>query len=285
MESLKYLHEYFLRFHSVKFNDFLDIFKSLYKNDEDLDKKLEFSLLINSVNSLDLRFGLFKLYDSKKINSLFEKQGYDAQEIKLLDDFAPEYGLGFDWGKNDPRLKIYFLRLPDNPEFKDRLASKISQVSKAVNVRSEHMQRINKENCYLIGVDYGSAGKRAVKIYTRNIDANFSEVLEQLKKEGINSENIAQLMTVFSEKDFKDVTYSYKYSNRTKGLSGFSVFFEVEQGIDEKIAVLIKKCFPDRFNEFKNIINSLEKFKYSHAGITFAHGEESICLYYSPDAA
>ncbi len=293
MEFIDLLKDYFLKLHSNKFDDFTKIIALLYSpiRPEELEGKLEFSLLINPVDKFDLRFGLFKLYTPATIISLFETYGYAApdlhQSLSVMKGFAPEYGVGFDWNAESPRLKVYFLRLPDNPEFEEEIASRISRLCEVHGINSGHLEGLDKSNCYLTGIDYYPSRKRNLKIYLRNLDVNFPEILKQIEKEGIDSEYFSHFRTVI-EGNTRDVTFSYKYSNESRDLSGFSIFFEVEPMLNEKVNALIKTCLPERFEEFRNLVGSLETkngvVHYSHVGITFLQGPnlETICLYYSP---
>lgn len=293
MEPPARLKAHFLKLRSNRFSDFLRVLELLYPaiKCEELEGRLEFSLLINPIDKFDLRFGLFKLSTSDAIALLFETYGYAISDLEpsfsVMKGFAPEYGVGFDWNGVSPRLKIYFLRLQDNRIFEEEIASRIRRLCEVHGINSGHLEGLDKSDCYLIGTDYYPSRKRNLKIYLRTLDVNFPEILKQIKKEGFDSKHFSHFRT-FIEGNARDVTFSYKYSNESCDLSGFSVFFEVEPGLNERVNALIKTCFPERFKEFRNLVGSLETrngmVHYSHVGITFSQGSnlETICLYYSP---
>ena len=157
MESLYKLRPYFQRLHSNRFNHFLKIFNSLYTDTRNLDKKLEFSLLLDPKEKFDLRFGLFQIYSLDKIISMFKTLDHDTSNLEssllIMQGFAPEYGLSFDWNQKDSRIKTYFLRLPDNPLFEEKISRKINELAELNNITSEHLKNLPKNDCYLIGVD------------------------------------------------------------------------------------------------------------------------------------
>lgn len=293
MEPPARLKAHFLKLHSNKFSGFLRILELLYPTIkcEELEGRLEFSLLINPIDKFDLRFGLFKLSTSDAIAALFETYRYAIPDLEpsfsVMKGFAPEYGVGFDWKDVSPRLKTYFLRLQDNPVFEKEIASRIRRLCEVHGINSRHLEGLDKSNCYLVGTDYYQSRKRNLKIYLRALDVNFPEILKQIEKEGIDSRYFSHFRR-FIEGNARDVTFSYKYSNESRDLSGFSVFFEVEPMLNEKVNALIKTCFPERFEEFRNLVGSLETrngvVHYSHVGITFLQGSnlETVCLYYSP---
>src|SRR3989339_2168048 len=74
MESLRYLKEYIEGFRSLNFDEFINIYRSLYSDYRNLQDKIEFSTLINHIDEFNLRFGLFKLYDLKTIGSFLKKE-------------------------------------------------------------------------------------------------------------------------------------------------------------------------------------------------------------------
>ena len=113
------------------------------------------------------------------------------------------------------------------------------------------------------------------------------EVNKKLKKSKINSKYFLPFTDIFSEKDFHDVTYSYKYSHKNNGLSGISIFFEVKPHLNDKVNMLIKSTFPVKDGDFRRITDSLSSsgsINYTHIGVGFLTRPQSehLSLYFLP---
>jgi len=149
MESLKHFKEYIERFQALNFNEFSEIYYSLYSDCKNLENRVEFSLIINPTRELDLRFGLFKLYDPQKILSLFTDLGVENSNLENIlsstKNYVPEFAVGFDFNKTSPRTKIYFLRLPDNSEFNKSPNKIIDMTSKLINVNLTNYNKQEKK--------------------------------------------------------------------------------------------------------------------------------------------
>jgi len=292
MESLK---EYVEKLHFHTFDYFLEILHQFYTSEElaDLDGKLEFSLLLNKDAPLSFRFGLFQLHDAGAITTLFNRYGYDTSalesSISIMKGFASEYGFGLDWNEQDPRFKVYFLRLPDNPEFRKKIDRKIITLAEVNRICPDLLQPLKKDDCYLVCVDYHRSNRRNLKVYTKTLEVNHQKICSQLGERGISSKFLGHFARIFTPGLLKEVTHSYKYSSHSTTSSGLSIFFEVAPKSNKEINMLIETCLPNRFNEFRDVMSLLEtkyhSVHYSHVGVTFSlHPfQENICLYYSPD--
>ena len=288
-----YFKEYFTRLHFREQNKLLDLINSLYSVNalDDLEGKLEFSTILPTNQESDLRIGLFKLYPSNfsAIISFFRQNRYDTETIekslRYMEKFAPEFGLGIDFNRRTPRLKLYFLRLPDSPLFKKEGLSKVQGLSKLCGINGRNLASLSKEDCYLIGVDYHKNTTIDLKMYLRTVNMDFSKINHDLKKTIGASSYFDSIVALFSEEDFRDVTYSYKYSNRTDDLIGFSIFFEVNPDLNTKIRTWIATCLPHEADEFDDLANSLtlnrRPITYSHIGLTcmLNRHSEKISLY------
>jgi hypothetical protein len=292
MESLEYFKNYIERFQQLNFKDFFYIYNSLYSNCEDLRSRIEFSLLINQDNWFDLRFGLFKIYDANKIGSLFANIGYKPFNLEkilhLSKEFVPEFAVGFDFNQNNPKLKLYFLRLPDNPKFNENPIKKIIDLSNLLNINLINLNENELKNCYLLAIDFYQANKPNLKIYTRDLNIDFSQISTLLEMNNVISRYLLTFHKTFLEGELKDVTISKKYStDLNSSQSDLSVFFELGDNLNEKIEQLIETCAPEKIEEFKKTIGVLEKIsqvEYNHIGLTFPKDRinEYICLYFSP---
>lgn len=291
MESLKCLKNYIERFHCFNFDDFLNMYNRLYPDYDNLKNKIEFSILINQYHKFNLRFGLFKLYDRQAVASLLKNSRYKIlnleEIISFAKEFVPEIALGFDFDRSDPRIKVYFLRLPDNPKFNNNPIDKINTFFRINNF--ELPQRDNEElkKCYIMGIDFHRTGDQDIKIYMRNETADFVITKNYLTNNGINPQYLEYFSMLFSNGILRDTTVSKKYSSNHASSTGLSIFFEVADNSNQIIEKLINNCVPERINAFKETINVLEKDKpvaYSHVGLTFSGNKEneSICVYFSP---
>ena len=97
MEPLECLKDYFGRFHPFSFNEFSEIYNLLYSDYENLQNRIEFSLLIDKDNEIDLRFGLFKLYDTQRISSLFRKKWYEIPDLERILNLAKALPQSLPW--------------------------------------------------------------------------------------------------------------------------------------------------------------------------------------------
>lgn len=289
MGSLSYLEDYIKRFHCIDFFEFTRTYDRLYSNYEDLQNRIEFSLLIDPHEEFDLRFGLFKLYDTKRIDSLLKESDYEISNLNEIlnfgENFAPEMALGFDYNDKNDRLKIYFLRLPDNPGFNTKPIKIIKDFLKINGIETVQIDEEELKNCYLLGVDFYKTNHRSVKIYSREKDADFFRTKRYLEDSDIHSRYFEHFLQLFSEEILKDTTMSKKYSK--EGFKGFSIFFEVANNSNQNIEEMIEMCIPEKFRDFKETTTILEfdaPIKYSHIGLTFSEKDkkESLCVYYSP---
>lgn len=290
MESLDRFKGYLKRF-QLNFNHFSEIYSSLYSDHKDIQNRVEFSLLINPKNKLDLRFGLFRLYDPQRISSLFDKMGYKTANLEKIlssvENFVPEFAVGFDFNKKTPRNKIYFLRLPDNSKFNKNPIEKINSVFELTDISLPNFNESEIKNCYLIAVDIYRNNKQNIKIYTRDKNVDFDRINKYLKENHISSQYFKTFQKLFSEKQLKDVTISRKYSKYRNNCAGLSIFFEVKNNLNKYVKQLVKTCIPEKFTDFKETVETLETnkpVKYSHIGVTFSEDikEENICVYFSP---
>lgn len=291
MESLKYLKDYIERFHCFNFDEFLNIYNRLYPDYENLKNKIEFSILINQYNRFNLRFGLFKLYDRQAVASLLKNSQYKIlnleEIISFAKEFVPEIALGFDFDRHDPRIKVYFLRLPDNPKFKNNPIDKINTGFRINNFKLAQHDDEELKKCYIMGIDFHRTCDQDIKIYMRDETVDFARTKDYLTKNGINPQYLEYFSILFSNGILRDTTVSKKYSNNHANSTGLSIFFEVADNSNQIIEKLINNCVPERIDAFKETINVLEKVKpvaYSHVGLTFSGNKEheSLCVYFSP---
>jgi hypothetical protein len=289
MGSLSYLEDYIKRFHCIDFSEFTRIYDKLYLDYEDLRNRIEFSLLINPQDEFDLRFGLFKLYNTKTIRSFLNESDYDIsnldETLNFAENFAPEMALGFDYNNKNSRLKIYLLRLPDNPAFNTKPIKSIEDFLKINGIKTVKIDEEELKNCYILGVDFYKTNHQCVKIYSREKDAEFLKTKKYLEDSDIHSRYFEQFLQLFSEEILKDTTISKKYSK--EGFESLSIIFEVANYPNQNIEKMIEASIPNRVRDFKEIINLLEfdaPIKYSHIGLTFSEKskKESLCIYYSP---
>jgi len=289
MESLSYLEDHIKWFHCIDFSEFTRTYDELYSDYEDLQNRIEFSLLINPQDKFDLRFGLFKLHNIKKIRSFLKESDYDIsnlnETLNFAEKIAPEMALGFDYNDRISRLKIYLLRLPDNLEFNAEPIKHINDFLKINRIKKIQMVEEELKNSYLLGVDFYKTNHRNVKIYSREKDVDFFRTKKYLEDSGINSRYFEYFLQLSSDEILKDTTISKKYSK--EGFEGLSIFFEVANYSNQNIEKMIEKSIPNRFRNFKEITNLLEfnaPIKYSHIGLTFSEKgkNESLCIYYSP---
>ena len=291
MVSNLFLKRYLSNFNTINYNDFLALLNYFFKETylDNIHEKLEFSLQINKLKSLNLRFGLFKIYNTELLKSFFIKKDFSFEEINslinIMKDFTPEYALGIDTDSDNFKFKLYFLRLPDNPQFNKKILFNIQSLCKILNIKNILFP--NSEECYLIAIDFYKNKKRNIKIYTHTSSVSFSETTAFLKRNGFTSKYLDILTNIFKEEDFGDTTYSFKFNNKKRGLIGFSIFFQIEKELNRKIYDFFMNCFPSRFNELNKIFSSLEDnnyfINYTQFGITFdLESNEDITIYYSP---
>jgi len=289
MESLSCLEDYIKRLHCVDFSEFTRTYDKLYPDYEDLQNRIEFSLLISPQNEFDLRFGLFKLHNTKTIRSFLKESECNISNLNEIFNFAeklaPEMALGFDYNKKESRIKIYLLRLPDNVIFNITQIHSIKDFLKINRIKKIQMAEEELKNVYLLGVDFYKTDDRNVKIYSREKDVDFFRTKKYLEDSGINSKYFEYFSQLFSEEILKDTTISKKYSK--EGFEGLSIFFEVVNYSNQNIEKMIEESIPNRFRSFKEITNLLEfnaPIKYSHIGLTFSEKgkNEFLCIYYSP---
>ena len=290
MESLESFKEYIGRFQQLHFSDFADIYGLLYPDCKELQDRIEFSLLVNRTNDFDLRFGLFRLYDTRKISSLFKKMGHGGSDIERIllstKNFVPEFAVGFDFNKENPRIKVYFLRLPDNAEFNRDPFKRINSLSDLIGIDCSSIDQREMIGCYLMAVDFYRTNRPTLKIYTREKSVDFSKTEERLRSIGIDSQHLRIFQELFPNGELKDTTISRKHPANQNGQNSISVFFEADGNINGAVDQLVKRCAPQRFVEFRDTIKTLgrdEQVRYSHVGLTFSeeHADESICLYFT----
>ena len=293
MESLRYLEEYLERFHSFNFDKFINLYRGLYSDDSNLEDKIEFSTLINQIDEFNLRFGMFKLYNPKTIASFLKKTDYEISNLERIlsfaQEFVPEMALGFDFNKNNSRVKIYLLRLPDNPSFNSDTINKINDflMINSINPIDLNNEEQELKKCYILGIDFYHTANPSVKIYIRDENVDISKTRNYLANKGTDSKFLHYFSILESNGILKDTTVSNRYSNNNNKSNGVSAFFEVADNSNNIIEEMMGACFPERINGFKEMINTLEVDKpvrYSHVGLTFSekYGQESLCVYYSP---
>lgn len=291
MESLRYLEKYLERFHSFNFDKFINLYRGLYSDDSNLQDKIEFSTLINQIDEFNLRFGMFKLYNPQTIASFLKKTDYEISNLEgilsFAQDFVPEMALGFDFNKNNSRVKIYLLRLLDNPGFNRDTINKINDFLMINSINPINFNNEELKKCYILGIDFYRTANPSVKIYIRDEKVDISKTRNYLENKGINSKYLQYFSILESNGILKDTTVSNRYSNNSNKSNGVSVFFEVADNSNSIIEEMMGTCFLERINDFKEMINALEVDKpvrYSHVGLTFSekYGKESLCVYYSP---
>jgi len=291
MEPFDILKKYFEGLYPNKFNYFVSLFDHLYSNRDNLNEKIEFSFLLNQIHDLSMRIGLFKIYDAVSIKNFFKKNKLSLsrleKSLEIIEDITPELGIGFDWSQYDNRVKVYFLKLPDSPNFKQVIEQKVNNLAKEMKIESHKLGLIDMKKSYLISVDFYSNGKNNLKIYTRQTEVRFNELINQMKKNKINSKFLPFFIDQFSENEFKDITFCYKFSNDSANLKGFAMFLELEDNLNKKVEALIKEAVPEKYFPFKEAIKPLTvntSLKYSHLGTTFSYEPnlESITAYFSP---
>jgi len=296
MELLNCFKEYVEQFQQLSFRDFSDIYNSLYQSYQHMQDKVEFSLLIDKANPFDLRFGLFKINNPQKIFSLLKKTGYEHPSLERIINFAaeftPEFAAGFDFNIKSPKAKTYFLRLPDNKEFRKNPNEKIIGLGELIDIDLKNINTVELDGCYLIAIDFHKTNKESIKIYSREEKVDFNKIRDCLKKNEINSQHLGIFQELFSEGGLKDTTISKKYSaekqdNQKNMLSGLSVFFELNDSLNLAVEKLVEMCVPEKSTEFKRTIQKLgdeHQIRYSHIGITFSREKEpneSVLLYFS----
>lgn len=289
MSSLSFLENYFSNFDFKKFNS---IFNLLYssKPHQKLSERLEFSSLFDSRKNLDLRFGLFKISKEENIKRLAKELGYSPIEIEkslsVMKGFTPEYAIGFD--KDSSCFKTYFLRLPDNNNFDEKIEFKIQEIARVNKIRSFHLDKLRKKDCYLLGIDYYKLDKRNLKVYIHTNVINFKDTFTEIDRNEFKLQDMEDFKRFFEEKDFQDTTYSYKYTNQLKDHFKFAVFFEPQQSINDKIEEFIKNKYPDKLVHFKTMVSSIEdensRVHYNQIGLAFQSKNSvgALCVYYSP---
>jgi hypothetical protein len=296
MELLYCFKEYIEQFHQISFRDFSVIYNSLYDNYQDLQNKVEFSLVVDKINPFDLRFGLFKINNPKKILSFLKKSGYEQSNLerilKVATNFTPEFAVGFDFNTKSPKAKTYFLRLPDNEEFRKNPDEKIIRLVELIDIDLKNINTVELDGCYLIAIDFYKTNKESIKIYSREEKVDFNRIKDCLKKNEISLQHLESFQELFSKAGLKDITISKKYSANEQGnqknmLSGLSVFFELNYNLNLTVERLVEMCVPEKFIELKRTIEKLgneHQIKYSHIGISFSREKEpneSVSLYFS----
>lgn len=289
MSSISFLESYFSKFNFKEFSTIFNLFYSS-RPSQKLSERLEFSSLFDSGKDLNLRFGLFKISKEENIRRLAKEQGYNPIEIgkslSVMRGFTPEYAIGFD--KNNSRFKIYFLRLPDNDNFDEKIEFKIQKIARVNDISSFHLDKLRKENCYLLGIDYYKSDKKNLKVYTHTKTVNFKDTSAEIDRNEFKLHSIEDFKRFFEEKDFQDTTYSYKYTNQSEDQFRFAVFFEPQQIMNNKIEEFIKNKYPSKFIHFKTMIGSIEdensRIHYNQIGLTFSSKNSvgHLCVYYSP---
>ncbi len=291
MKALEHLEKYIERFHSFNVNEFVDLYNGLYSDNSNLQDKIEFSTLINQIDEFNLRFGMFKLYNPKAIASFLKKTNYNISKLEEIlsfaQDFVPEMALGFDFDKDNFRVKIYLLRLPDNVSFNSDTINKTNDFLMINGINQIYFNNEELKKCYIFGIDFHRIATPSVKIYIRDEKVDISKTRTYLESKGINSKYLQNFSILESKGILKDTTVSSRYSSNSNKPNRLSVFFEVADYYNSIIEEIIRICFPERINGFKEIITELEAHKavkYSHVGLTFSenYGKESLCVYYSP---
>lgn len=289
MESLGSIEAYIEGLHPGGFSTFFDICNRLYENWTDVRRRVEFSAVLTSSEASDLRFGLFKLFVPQKVADILRDSNPRVSNIggilSCVLEFVPELGIGFDWNLKDPRAKMYFLRLPDHPRFRANPRRRINDFLNATGVNVAQADLLELDACYLLGIDFHRSERRSIKIYTREEKVDLGRMHTYLEHRGISSKYLRQFFALTSQGVLKDTTVSKKYSNTRSGMVGLSVFFETTEGSNEQVEECIRTCVPERTAEFKRRIHCLETHapvEYSHIGLTFSHGTEAVCVYFSP---
>jgi hypothetical protein len=212
--------------------------------------------------------------------------------LSLAKDSVPEFALGFDFNNNNPRIKVYFLRLPDNPKFKENPVESVKRLSELVDIDLTSLDGKEIESCYLMAVDFYKDKAQNLKVYTKDTTVNFSRIGDYLKRNGVASQHLGHFQKLFSDGEIRDVTFSKKYSRNLSPTSGFSIFFDASADACRKVSCeevkqLVRTCVPERFDDFDETVKTLDacgRIDYSNIGLTFSEHvvRESICLYFSP---
>lgn len=175
-----------------------------------------------------------------------------------------------------PRLKAYFLRLPDIKDYDTLLKMNIPKIANNLNII---LPEQSYKNVYILGIDFNS--RFGLKIYERRLHTNLKTIENILKDKGVN--NAYMLNEINNPKNhFYDTSFCWKYSK--DGLDGVSVFFGV--GPQFQINDFIEKN--TYFKQFKDILNIFEvksnKPHYTHIGLVYNFNETNpkISLYFTP---
>ncbi len=268
-------------------------FRGLYSDEEGpLRDRLEFSSRFGRNIQHDLRFGLFKIYEPERIEMLFKKLGYSISDLvesfDIMGKNTPEFAFGYHGGDN-PRLKVYYLRLPDKSGFKEKCGGLVRKLMRCSSEELKETGGIDLTKCYLIGEDYNPDGIIGVKIYIHEDgELSLGQVEKEVGRNGFGRSYVKD----FFDFDLTDVTYSYRLltnsDNHHKKLSGFAFFIEPCNNQNEKIEKLINKKSGKNFFNFKKRLQLIEKGDnpaiFSQLGLTFSkeNPQGVMTVYYSP---
>lgn len=242
------------------------------------EQKLEFSLCLPEEKNR-FRFGWFKIYDPNVFYDIFDLFDYDKLRLKnainIMKDCSKEFAFGFDSNEpNKPRLKLYFLRLQDHPIFVSSTHQKLNHLSRELSLD----YNVDIKEPYLICVDFLKDSNN-LKVYTRE-----TKVSPQRIKSKTRIKSLDLIFNSFSIPNLKDVSYSYRFSNKSNILELVSVFFEVEPNIHQELLSFLNKSGQDK--EYEALIRPLKKdnsLKYSHIGVNKSTRAnlEKIVVYFS----
>lgn len=266
----------------IKINNTINILKKAAPKNCSLENILEFSISENTHKKDKIRFGWFKIYNpnilSEAINYNSTKAGKIQKVILILKNQTPEYAFGMEWDSSQdlPRLKAYFLRLPDIKNYDRLLQENIPKIARELNIS---LAKNDYKNVYIIGIDFD--GRFGIKIYERNSDVNFEEIKKILKSKNINNTYMLDQISDFKN-HFYDTSFCWKYSK--DGLQGVSIFFGIKS--QPQINNFIEKnSHVKQFEKFLSLFKvESNKPCYTHMGLVYNldNCNPKISLYFQP---
>jgi len=290
MGSLEYVRRYIEGFHCFDFFKFQALYNNLYLGDSNLKDTLEFSLQLGPSNAPSLRFGLFKLHDPAKVAAIIQDRQPEAKNIESLISaakrFAPEMALGFDFSSRE-RTKLYLLRLPDNSEFRKNPRKYMDELCRLNGLPPVDLTDHDLNDCYLIGIDFSPPNLRSIKVYTRRMQVDFTEMRAFLSQHNIQSVYLELFSGTFDSGALNDTTVSKRYAKDPVNTQQVAIFFELESGRNRDVENIIRTCIPAQFPTFTQTMQTLENatpITYSHIGLTFHKraATETLSVYFSP---
>lgn len=266
----------------IKIDKTIEILKKAAPRNCSLEDILEFSISESGSKNDKIRFGWFKIYNP---NILSEVINYNCPEIKNIQEIisilkcqTPEYAFGMEWNssKEIPRLKAYFLRLPDIETYDILLNTNVPKIANNLNIP---LPKQSYKNVYILGIDFNSI--LGIKIYERHRHTDLTQIENILKDKGVN--DTYMLNDILNPKNhFYDTSVCSKYSK--DGLDGVSVFFGIDSQSQTNDFIENNPSFK-HFKDFLNIFQVKSKKPYcTHIGLVYNFKESNpkLSLYFQP---